>query len=321
MVISPRTPMVLIAAPEEHWLAAVLEERHYAVLKVRTAQQALQLGRDVTADAIVLDAHLPDLSGVEASRLLNSDPQLRGRVPLLILAPGTPTPEQRVAALRAGAWGFLCRPKDTDDADEIVLKLDTYVQAKRNIDAALAEGVVDPYTGLHTRSGLARRARELGALMSRKHGALACLVFALETDPPDRGIGRIVARAARVSDVVGLLGPREIGLLAPATGQGGALKLAQRVGHLLSETINGAERPYPAVALKAGYDAADDLTYAPIDPTELIARATTAVQSGIPEPTCPWVRRFDVRRALDQHHRPAAPESAHKSVFDERRKS
>src|SRR5438552_2217010 len=103
------------------------------------------------------------------------------RVPILIIATDKPTPEQRVAALRAGAWDFVRHP---GDPEEVALKLQTYVQAKRNIDVAFAEGLIDPATGLHSRPGLARRARELGALMARTHGALARVVVMLAADAP-----------------------------------------------------------------------------------------------------------------------------------------
>src|SRR2546422_8161975 len=59
----------------------------------------------------------------------------------LIIATDRPTPEQRVAALRAGAWDFVRHP---GDPEEVALKLQTYVQAKRNIDVAFAEGPVGP---------------------------------------------------------------------------------------------------------------------------------------------------------------------------------
>src|SRR2546429_7341256 len=130
---------------------------------------------------IIIDAELPDMSGIDACRLLHSDLRIGHTVPTLILTPNKPTPEQRVAALRTGVWDFLLYPPDRE---ELLLSLETYLQAKRNIDVALA-GLVDPATGLHTRPALARRARELGALMSRARGGLACVVFALDADPAD----------------------------------------------------------------------------------------------------------------------------------------
>src|SRR2546422_2131987 len=74
------------------------------------------------------------------------------------------------------------------------LSLETYLQAKRNIDVALA-GLMDPATGLHTRPALARRARELGALMSRARGGLACVVFALDAHAADPKAGSILVRS------------------------------------------------------------------------------------------------------------------------------
>src|SRR5437879_13644959 len=91
-------------------------------------------------------AELPDMSGIDACRLLHSDPRIGHTVPTLILAPNKPTPEQRVAALRAGVWDFLLYPPDPE---ELWLSLEPYLQAKRHIDVALA-GLLDPATGLHT---------------------------------------------------------------------------------------------------------------------------------------------------------------------------
>src|SRR5205809_4678362 len=128
-------PLILIAAIPEHSLASVFQGRHYAVVQVHTATLAAEWVRDVRPDTIIIDAELPDMSGIDACRLLHSDPRIGHTVPTLILAPNKPAPEQRVAALRAGVWDFLLYPPDRE---ELSLSLDTYLQAKRNIDVALA---------------------------------------------------------------------------------------------------------------------------------------------------------------------------------------
>src|SRR5882672_10522978 len=254
---APAPPLILIAANPEHSLASVFTGRPYAVVQVHTGTLAVEWVGDVRPDMIILDVDLPDMSGIDACRLLHSDLRIGHTVPTLILAPNKPTPEQRVAALRAGVWDFISYPPDPA---ELLLSLETYLQAKRNIDVALA-GLVDPATGLHTRPALARRARELGALMSRGRGALACVVFAVDADTADPKVGSVVARSARVSDVVGALSPSEFVALASA--------------------------------LQVGYDAVTNLKYSPIDPVALLLRATTAVRFGTPEPGCAWMRRFD----------------------------
>ncbi|HEX9283891.1 MAG TPA: response regulator [Gemmatimonadales bacterium] len=285
-------PVVLIAAVREQSLASVLEGSWCAVVQVRTGTLAVAWARDLRPDTIILEAGLPDMSAVDACRMLHGDLRIGHNVPILILSPDKPTPEQRVAALRAGAWDFLLQP---GDPEELSLKLQAYVQAKRNIDVALADGQVDPTIGLHSRPVLARRARELGALLARTHGAFSCVVFELEPDAADPQAGSLVARAARVSDVVGALGPSEFAVLAPATDSPGALKLAQRVADSLRDVI-GERPPGAPPSLRAGYDAVANFKYSPIDPVELLTRAAAAVRTGKPEPDHPWVRRFDTSR-------------------------
>ncbi len=301
MVTTGAPPVVLIAAGQEHSLASVLRGNRYAaVIQVHTGTLAREWAGDLQPDTIILAADLPDMSGIDACRLLHSDLRIGHTVPILILAPDKPTPEQRVAALRAGAWDFLRQPRDPE---EFSLSLQTYVQAKRNIDVALAEGLFDPTTGLHSRPALARRARELGALMAREHGALACVVFALEAEAADPNAGSVLVRAARLSDVVGALSPTEFAVLAPATDPAGAVKLAERGAVVLCRANGGGTALAPGSTLRVGYDAVTNLKYAPLDPVELLARATAAVRNGKPEPAYPWVRRFDAGRASGEDWR------------------
>lgn len=286
MTTNTALPVVLIAVGRDRSLTRTLDPAGYHVIEVTTAARALDRARNTRPDVIILDAELSDVTGLEACRLFRGEPHIARNIPILLLTSGPPTPEQRVSALRAGAWDFLRHP---GDPDELALKLETYIQAKRNIDATLAEGLFDPATGLHSRPGLARRARELGALMARHHGALACVVFAVDETPVDPRAGHLVAQTARVCDVVGSLGPGEFAVLAPGTSDAGALKLAQRVASALSASPGGGKE-----GLRVGYDAVVNLKYAPIDPVALLGRAAAAVRNGRPEPGYPWVRRFDV---------------------------
>src|SRR5256886_5021033 len=271
---APVPPLILIAASPEHSLASVFEGRNYIVVQVHTGTLAGEWVRDVRPDTIISDAEWPDMSGIDACRLLHSDLRIGHTVPTPILPPNKPTPEQRVAALRTGVWDFLLYPPDRE---ELLLSLETYLQAKRNIDVALA-GLVDPATGLHTRPALARRARELGALMSRARGGLACVVFALDAEPADPKAGSIVVRRARVSDVVGALSPTEFAVLAPGTDHTGAVKLAQRIGGALRDAVGTSPSAASAGGVPVGYDAGSNLKKSPIAPLALLFRAPAAVR-------------------------------------------
>ena len=163
---------------------------------------------------------------------------------------------QRLEAYRAGAWEFLGQPLD---GEALLLKLDTFLQSKQQVDILREENLLDSGTGLYNMRGLARRAREIGADALRRREALACVVFAPEAEPetgrrgprrgaaPDVGPGRCGAsrRSGRVSDAIGRLGPPEFAVIAPATGAEGALRLVNRLGGAVEATripVRGGER-------------------------------------------------------------------------------
>ncbi len=50
------------------FIARALRENTYAVDVAESGQKALELGADVSYDAILLDVRLPDLSGLEVCR-------------------------------------------------------------------------------------------------------------------------------------------------------------------------------------------------------------------------------------------------------------
>ncbi|WP_245879190.1 response regulator, partial [Streptomyces reticuliscabiei] len=78
-----------------------------------TGRQAVELARSARADLVVMDLRMPDLDGIEATRLIAADEDLAG-VKVLVLTTYD-TDENVVEALRAGASGFLV--KDTRPAE------------------------------------------------------------------------------------------------------------------------------------------------------------------------------------------------------------
>ena len=78
-----------------------------------TGREAVELARDARPDLVVMDIRMPDLDGIEATRLIAADEDLAG-VRVLVLTTYD-TDENIVEALRAGASGFLV--KDTRPAE------------------------------------------------------------------------------------------------------------------------------------------------------------------------------------------------------------
>lgn len=288
------------------WLRSLLEGGGYAVLQERSGQHTLERARTTEPDVILVDADLPDMPGVELCRTLRADPRVSTSTPILLMIRDAATRTQRLAALRAGAWECIAPPHD---ADEILLKISAYVHAKLDADRARTEGLLDAVTGLYNRQGLARRARELGSQAFREHGPLACVVLALDVQPPEPGAGQhsggtslgryvqAIKSAARLSDVIGRLSATEFAVLAPGTDAGGARRLAERLASSVSATTvasasaEGRAAAAP-VRVRCGYEAVANVGYAPIEPVDLLVRAAAAVRTGKAD-SGEWLRRFD----------------------------
>jgi PleD family two-component response regulator len=300
-----RPPLVLIANAQE-WSARSLETilgpAGFAVLRAYTDRNALERARSARPDVIILDQHLPDRGGVEVCRELRLDPQITASTPIIISTSGPTTRQQRVEAMRAGAYELIGQPLD---GEEFTLRLTSYVRAKFDADRARDESMVDPETGLYNMRGLARRARELGAQAFRQRAALGCVVLSPEVDGGGTGAAlaeedivramQLLAKAlkstGRVSDAIGRLGPTEFAVVAPETDADGVVKLAERLAEAVLKQGNGAGGS--EIKLRAGYDAVPDVHATPLDPVDLLVHATSALRTSRGERSAAWIQRFE----------------------------
>jgi diguanylate cyclase (GGDEF)-like protein len=288
---APNAPLVLIANDQE-WSARSLESilgpNGYSVVRAYTGQQALERARSSQPDLIILDAQMPDMHGFEVCRTLRSDPRFSATTPIVITTSGPSGRTQRLEAYRAGAWEFLGQPLD---GEALLLKLNTFLQSKREVDALREENLLDPGTGLYNMRGLSRRAREIGAEAFRRRDPIACVVFAPdadedEADPHEEEDTRRMAdqvallfrQAGRASDAIGRLGQSEYGVIAPATGPDAAIRMVRRLGGVIESSpipVRGGEK---TLRLRAGYCAVPDFAESSVDAVELLLRATTALR-------------------------------------------
>ena len=284
-----RPPVVLIANDQE-WSSRSLESifapQGYAVLRAYTGRQALELARSAQVDAVVLDFSMPDLSGVEVCRQLRNDPRFNAATPVLLTTSSTVTRAQRLEAYGAGAWEFLSEPLD---GEALLLKLETFIGAKREGDRARGEALLDEVSGLYNLRGLARRAREIGAEAVRRRTPLACVVFSPGTSDAEitiedvitrlaEHLGEIMRKTVRTSDAIGRLGPLEFGIIAPATGDDGAAKLIERLRALVEAepvTVDGEEH---RLSFRASYSAVPDFAESSVDAVELLLQAARGLR-------------------------------------------
>src|ERR1700704_3791033 len=88
------------------FISRTLRENAYVVDIADTGEKALELGSDITYDAILLDVRLPGISGIQVCRELR---QSGVEIPILMLTARTLV-EQRVEGLDAGADDYLTKP-------------------------------------------------------------------------------------------------------------------------------------------------------------------------------------------------------------------
>lgn len=111
-------------------------------------QQALDLSRQHTWDAVILDLGLPGRGGLDVLKDLKADQPKR---PVLILSMHGED-QYAVRALRAGASGYLTKEAASD---KLLEAIDTITSGRRYITPALADRLADTLTSdpsrpLHT---------------------------------------------------------------------------------------------------------------------------------------------------------------------------
>lgn len=290
-VVDAPPSVVLVAAAGEP-LADLLRGRGAALAVTDGQPNAVVQAMLARPDVVVLLAGFPGPSAEDLRRGFHLDSVASATTPILLLVGVPPSPEQRVAALRAGVWEVVPYG-GAQDFEELWLKVQIYARARRNIRDAIADGLADPVTGVLNAPGLVRRGREVVALMARERAPVACVVFAVTAGAGAASAARAVARAARISDVVGMLDADHYAVIAPATDESGAVGLAMRVCEALRESapVDGPQRAPPGV--RVGFHVVGNVGYRPTDPVELLRLASSALNEGKAVAAHPWLKRHD----------------------------
>lgn len=296
----------MLVVDDQEWSArsveTVLIPNGFAVLRAFTGAAALERAGAHAPDTVVVARTLPDIDGFALCRVLRDHMVLGDRVPLLVTLSDRPTREERLAALRAGAWDILVPPLD---AGELVLRLHAYVRAKFDADRLRENGLLDGRTGLYNMSGLERRATELGAWAHRQGEALSCVALGfLQAGTADETVLRtvdamadVLRQSGRTSDAIGRMGRGDFGVLAPGTGGDNAPRLADRLADALRSAgiIPAQSGDEGSVRLRCGYDSVSDARATPLKGPELIKRAVLALARAKAERRGAWRRSFSHR--------------------------
>jgi DNA-binding NarL/FixJ family response regulator len=135
-----------------------------------TGREAVELVRTCRADVVLMDIRMPDLDGIEATRLISTDDDLAG-VRVIVLTTFE-LDEYVVSSMRAGASGFLDKGVDATtllDAVRVVAAGDALLtpRATRALLASVADPGAAPAADNSMLDLLTQRERELTALVGQ----------------------------------------------------------------------------------------------------------------------------------------------------------
>ncbi len=287
---APTQERLALVACADHWpataLHSVLQPAGYQVVLVRTGAAAVVTARRLAPDVCWIWSKLPDGSPADICRELLDSRAVSRSTPILVMGAAPLLRTERLDALRAGAWDVVPFPFD---AEELLLKLESFVLSKREFDQAREDALLDPKSGLYSRRGIERRVEELLADAVRRRAPLTCVVLAADpqledsaastSGAPEVGdhVAGLLHSRGRLSDSIGRFGENEFALLAPATNAEGALKLFERLTGVVETTPLVTSVPLPRVSVHAGFEVLDQFG-SPPQPADLLRHARAALE-------------------------------------------
>lgn len=277
--------LTVLLIEDQEWTArsieSILRPANFAVFKTYTGNQGLEVARKVNPDLVLVDRHLPDMSGTGVIARLKELRNVRATTPIAVITSGPVSQDEKLEILKAGAWEVFTAPFNPE---ELSLRVNTWARAKKEADRARDNSLVDQATGSYNYDGLRRRVREIVAESQRYERPLACIVLGepLEADESgsalvnggndvDRRIADALHRVCRVSDAVGRVRDREFMVVAPTTDDSGAETLARRILLGLDEAVAEAQ-------IRAGVFSLKRSAREPLDLTDLLGPATSALR-------------------------------------------
>ncbi|HLS94506.1 response regulator receiver domain-containing protein [Sphingobacterium allocomposti] len=97
----------------------ILSDAGYDVRISETSHDIIEKVSELTPDVILMDNWIPDIGGIEATRLLKKHPEF-GKIPVIYISANN---DIHTLAENAGADAYLAKPFDIADLEETVERM------------------------------------------------------------------------------------------------------------------------------------------------------------------------------------------------------
>ena len=121
-----------------------LRRSGHTVIEATTAAEALSALAAHPVDLVLLDVHLPDMSGFDVTERIKADPRTSS-IPVVLISAMHIEPEDKISGLRRGADAYLVEPLDPG---ELIANVEAALRYHRA--RALAEHLADRLKRLTT---------------------------------------------------------------------------------------------------------------------------------------------------------------------------
>jgi len=153
-------------------LATLLEaQQHEVVGQASTGREAIELAGRLKPDLVLMDLGMPELDGLEATRILAADP----KAPKVVILTGTDDDEKLFEAIKSGAQGYLLKNLD---ADEFFTLLERVASGEPGLTPAVARKLLKEFA--HPSKNAA--SHDPDALTERERDVLELLVQGVTTN-------------------------------------------------------------------------------------------------------------------------------------------
>ncbi len=172
-------PALILVILGEEWAArafeTILKPRGHAVLRAYTGQQGVALASKIRPDIVMTELRLSDMSATDVCEQIRSLPTVRPSTPIIAFHTQAIGRRERIEHLRSGMWDVFSPPYD---AEELLTRVESYLAAKRDVDALVAASQVDSLTGLYNLQGVLQRVQEVVADGARSGRNLSLVIMA-----------------------------------------------------------------------------------------------------------------------------------------------